>query len=277
MNRLAKIGAQCALALLAVWGLGGCGRHSGSGGSPPQSEGHWTDFNCGATTYRIDPDRIDGAVKAACEHVKESAALLVRYGVAARVRYTCARSDGHVVQSLMVTQDLLDDYNKGCQQFLSSEAAAVVGPGDRDGQRAKITALCLLNDESNNLTRRFAQDANRDYGNNKAAQDALNQLIGDRGGSIKIAAPRTGTAGRWVRCRANGRPLFAVRSNLSDLMTRAQRADPEGICGNGVLDRFLADAQDGDAVGSDSALGKCFTASEMVTDWTATACKVDPR
>lgn len=189
MTRLVTIGALCALAFLAASGLDGCGRHGGGGAAPPQSEGHWTDFKCGATTYRMDPDRIDGAVKAACERVKESAALLVRYAAAARVRYTCARSDGHVVQSLMVTQDLLDDYNKGCQQFLSSEAAAVVGPGDRDGQRAKMAALRLLNDESNNLTRRFVQDANRDDGNNKAAKDALNQLVRDRGGSIEIAAP----------------------------------------------------------------------------------------
>jgi hypothetical protein len=186
MTRLVKIGALCAVAFLACE-LGGCGRHGSSGGAAPQSEGHLTDFKCGATTYRIDPDRIDGAVEAACAHVKESAALLVRYAAAARVRYTCARGDGHVVQSLMVTQDLFDDYNKGCQQFLSSEAAAVAGPGDRDGQRAKMEALRVLNDESNSLTRGFAQDANRDYAKNKAAQDALNQLIRDRGGSIEIA------------------------------------------------------------------------------------------
>ena len=81
------------------------------------------------------------------------------------------------------------------------------------------------------------------------------------------------TSGLAVSCRAP-RSTFMIRSQLSNLMTYQQRLDPNGLCADHVLDDFLAHAHPGDAVTSDSPLGRCFAAAGKVTDWTTTSCAV---
>ena len=84
-------------------------------------------------------------------------------------------------------------------------------------------------------------------------------------------APNPLPGGLVVRCHAP-RSNFMIRGGLSALVRYQQRPDPEGVCADKVLEQFLANAHEGDAVGPDSALGRCFTLAGKVTDWGATAC-----
>ena len=143
-------------------------------------------MTCGPTTYRLDADRVDSEVQAACERVKQSSATLLRYGAAARLRYTCQRDDGHVVQSLLVSRDLADQYEKACQAYRAAVAAADAAANAPEASHAKAAALRTLVADTNALTDRFVREANRDYDKNKAEQRTLHQLVKDRGGSIEI-------------------------------------------------------------------------------------------
>jgi hypothetical protein len=82
-----------------------------------------------------------------------------------------------------------------------------------------------------------------------------------------------GSNGLVIRCRSP-RSSFMIRSNLSNLMFRQQRADPYGLCAERVLDQFLAAASQGDPVNADSPLGRCLQAAGVVSDWTTTRCAV---
>jgi hypothetical protein len=81
------------------------------------------------------------------------------------------------------------------------------------------------------------------------------------------------TTGLAVQCRAP-RTTFLIRSGLSNLMTRQQRPDPDGLCADEVLDQYLAHAHESEAVTSNSPLGRCFSAAGKVADWATTACSV---
>jgi hypothetical protein len=85
------------------------------------------------------------------------------------------------------------------------------------------------------------------------------------------SAPNPLPGGLVVRCHAP-RSNFMIRGGLSALMRYQQRPDPEGVCADPVLQQFLATAREGDPVGPDSALGRCFTLAGKVTDWGTTSC-----
>jgi hypothetical protein len=87
------------------------------------------------------------------------------------------------------------------------------------------------------------------------------------------SAAQANPDGLVVRCQSP-HASFMVRSNLSSLMQRQQRPDPSGLCADSVLQRFLSSAHGGDPVAPDSAVGRCFAAAGMVTDWTVTRCAV---
>jgi hypothetical protein len=143
-------------------------------------------MTCGPTTYRLDADRVDSEVQEACGRVKQSSAALLRYSAAGRVRHTCQRDDGHVVQSLLVSRDLADQYEEACQTYRAAVAAADAEPNAPDASHAKAAALRTLIAETNALTNGFVREANGDYDKNKTEQRTLNQLVKDRGGSIEI-------------------------------------------------------------------------------------------
>jgi hypothetical protein len=168
-----------AMAMLVLGGIGalvGCGRH----GSADEQLSH---LRCGKTTYRLSASQIDAELRSACDRVSQSAAALDTYGPAARVRFTCARADGHVVQSVLVSKDLLSDYDQACAQYVTAAAAAL----SRSDTHAAAEALRALTEQTNVLTRSFVEEANRSFARRKADRDVLERLVKERGGSIEIS------------------------------------------------------------------------------------------
>jgi hypothetical protein len=182
-------------------GLSGCGHDAGTGAGVKNAGGGQgsqpTHLKCGDTTYRLNSDKIDGEVNGACERTKRSyeATMSSR---SARVRFTCQDSKGHVVISTLVRDDLLDDYNRSCQQFTAAEAVLPNNPTDR---QPYFEVLRKFQAETNQLTRQSVDAANVVWRQNRADKAALNQLVKVRGGSIEIA-PETQSAS----AEANGKP-----------------------------------------------------------------------
>jgi hypothetical protein len=185
--------ALVALLLLVGCDLSGCGRgrdintdtqnksagssEAGSNGSQPAQ------LKCGDTTYRLSSDKIDSEINGACERMTKSydATMSNR---SARARFTCQDSKGHVVLSMLVPDDSLENYNRSCQQFLGAEAALPNSPTDR---QPYFNVLRTLQAETNQLTRQSVDAANAIWRQNRADEAALNQLVKVRGGSIEIA------------------------------------------------------------------------------------------
>ncbi len=67
----------------------------------------------------------------------------------ARVRFTCQDSKGHVVMSMLVPDDLLENYNRSCQEFVGAEAALPNSPTDR---QPYFNVLRKFQAETNQLT-----------------------------------------------------------------------------------------------------------------------------
>ena len=197
-----RIPASClfavALCLIVAGGLSGCGRESGSSGMKGASSegGGSTQLKCGDTTYRMKPDKIDGEINGACERTTKSyeATMSSR---SARVRFTCQDSKGHAVMSMLVRDDLLEDYNRSCQQFIAAEAALPNSPTDR---QPYFAVLKQFQAETNQLTRQSVDAANAIWRQNRSDKATLNQLVKVRGGSIEIA-PDT-----QVGAEASGKP-----------------------------------------------------------------------
>ena len=188
----------CGIALVALWllvgcGLSGCGRgRDASTGAANKSAGSSEDGNngsqpaelkCGDTTYRLSSDKIDGEINQACEQMKKSYEATMS-NRSARVRFTCQDSKGHVVLSMLVPDDSLENYNRSCQQFVGEEAALPNSPTDR---QPYFNVLRKFQAETNQLTRQSVDAANAIGRQNRADKAALNQLVKVRGGSIEIA------------------------------------------------------------------------------------------
>jgi hypothetical protein len=139
-----------ALCLIVAGGLSGCGRNSGSSGmkNAGSEAGRSTELKCGDTTYRLNADKIDSELNEACERTKKSyeATKSSRSG---RVRFTCQDSRGHTVMSMLVRDDLLEDYNRSCQQFVAAEANLPNSPTDR---QPYFAVLKQFQAETNQLT-----------------------------------------------------------------------------------------------------------------------------
>ena len=193
MKRTICGGALVALLLLVGCGLSGCGRGrdaspaagnksagssevGGNGSQPAQ-------LKCGDTTYRMSSDKIDSEINEACERMTKSydATMSNR---SARVRFSCQDSKGHVVLSMLVPDDSLENYNRSCQQFVGAEAALPNSPTDR---QPYFNVLRKFQADTNQLTRQSVDAANVIWRQNRADKAALNQLVKVRGGSIEIA------------------------------------------------------------------------------------------
>jgi hypothetical protein len=191
MKRTACGTALVALLLLVGCGLSGCGRDASTGADNKSAAGGEVGSNgsqpaqlkCGDTTYRLSSDKIDREINEACERMKKSydATMSNR---SARVRFTCQDSKGHVVLSMLVPDDSLENYNRSCQQFAGEEAALPNSPTDR---QPYFNVLRKFQAETNQLTRQSVDAANAIWRQNRADKAALNQLIKVRGGSIEIA------------------------------------------------------------------------------------------
>jgi hypothetical protein len=182
-------------------GLAGCGRNAGTvAGVSNAASGEGSQpiqLKCGDTIYRLNSDKIDGEVNGACERTKSSyeATMSSR---SARVRFTCQDSKGHVVMSMLVREDLLDDYNGSCRQFTAAEAAL---PNSTSDKQPYFEVLRKFQAVTNQLTRQSVDEANVVWRQNRADKAALNQLVKVRGGSIEIAPePQSASA------EANGKP-----------------------------------------------------------------------
>ena len=184
--------ALAALMLLVGCGLSGCGRGrdastdagtKSAGSSEVASNGSRSaQLKCGDTTYRMSSERIDSEINEACERMTKSydATMSNR---SARVRFSCQDSKGHVVLSMLVPDDSLENYNRSCQQFVGAEAALPNSPTDR---QPYFNVLRKLQAETNQLTRESVDAANVIWRQNRADKAALNQLVKVRGGSIEI-------------------------------------------------------------------------------------------
>ncbi len=185
--------ALVALLLLVSCDLSGCGRgrdaSTGAGNnSAGSSEGgnngsQPAQLKCGDATYRLSSDKIDSEINAACERMRKSyeASMSSR---SARARFTCHDSKGHVIMSMLVPDDLLENYNRSCQEFVGEEAALPNSPTDR---QPYFNVLRKFQAEINQLTRQSVDAANALWHQNRADKAALNQLVKVRGGSIQIA------------------------------------------------------------------------------------------
>jgi hypothetical protein len=192
MKRTIYKTALVALLLLVGCGLSGCGRgrdaSTGAGNKSASSEygsngSLPAQLRCGDTTYRLSSDKIDSEINEACERMKKSyEATMSNRSV--RVRFTCQDSKGHVVLSMLVRDDSLEDYNRSCRQFAAAEAALPNGATDR---QAYFDVLRKFQAETNQLTRQSVDATNAVWRQNRADKTALNQLVKARGGSIEIA------------------------------------------------------------------------------------------
>jgi len=172
------------IALLALPGFlsVGCGHGSGRGVTGINTAAKDTRLNCGKTAYRISADRIDGEVTAACERVQQSSEEMRTHN-AARTRFTCTDSTGHVVLSAPVPTTLLEAYDHSCQQYLAADRSAEGGGVDR---QAHFAALRQFQDETRRLVTQTVDESNAIWRRNKADQASLNKLVRSRGGSIEI-------------------------------------------------------------------------------------------
>jgi hypothetical protein len=190
-----------ALLLVMSGGLSGCGRDAGSGAGIKNAgsgeAGQPTHLKCGDTTYRLSSNKIDSEVNEACERVKKSYEATTS-NHSSRVRFTCQDSKGHDVMSMLVRDDLLEDYNRSCQQFVAAEGALPNSPTDR---QPYFAVLKQFQSETNQLTRQSVDAANVLWRQNRTDRAALNKLVKVRGGSIEIA-PDIQSAG----AEANGKP-----------------------------------------------------------------------
>jgi len=169
------------LALLAC-GVAGCG-HGSSGDTTSASTGDKTTrLVCGKTSYRISADRIDSEVSAACERFRQSSGEVHSHSTA-RTRFTCKDGDGHVVLSAPVPNELLDEYDRSCQQYLAADQPSHNAAGDR---QAHSTALREFQMRERQLVAQTVDAANEAWRRNNADQASLNRLIRSRGGSIEI-------------------------------------------------------------------------------------------
>jgi len=189
MKQPMRSAALVALFLLLGRNLSGCGgghRADAGGGTrsgSSDSTGQLTQLRCGNTTYRLGAGQIDGEVNEACDRANKSYEAN-RSNRAARTRFTCQDSKGHVVASLQVPDALLEDYNKGCQRYLVADEPFENGTADRS---THFDALKRFQNETKQLTRDFADEANAIWHQDRADQALINKLIKNRGGSIEIA------------------------------------------------------------------------------------------
>jgi hypothetical protein len=154
-----------------------CSRKAGEGAG-----GQMTQLSCASTTYRVSADRVDGEVNDACERAKKSAEALRAYR-ATISRFTCQRSDGHVILSLLAPQDEFDEYDRNCRQYLSAEDAFHNHPSDMAAHQAASRDFTARNNE---LARKHGTDDNALFHRRQADQASLGTLIKSRGGSIEI-------------------------------------------------------------------------------------------
>ncbi len=170
------------LLALSACGLAGCGRGSSGGVTSASTGDKTTQLVCGKTTYRISADRIDSEVSAACERFRQSSEEMRSHSTA-RTRFTCKDGDGHVILSAPVPNELLDQYDRSCQQYLAADQPSHNGAGDR---QAHIAALREFQVRERQLVTQTVDTANQTWRRNKADQASLNRLIRSRGGSIEI-------------------------------------------------------------------------------------------
>jgi hypothetical protein len=185
--------ALVALLLLVGCDLSGCGRgrdtntdarNKSAGSSEVVSNGSQpARLKCGDTIYRLSSDKIDSEINEACERMTKSYDATMSHR-SARARFTCQDSKGHVVLSMLVPDDSLENYNRSCQQFVGAEAALPNSPTDR---QPYFNVLRTFQAETNQLTRQSVDAANAIWRQNRADKAALNQLVKVRGGSIEIA------------------------------------------------------------------------------------------
>jgi hypothetical protein len=102
----------------------------------------------------------------------------------ARVRFSCQDSKGHVVLSMLVRDELLEDYNQSCQQFVAAEAAL---PNSTTDRQAYFEVLRKFQAKTNQLTRQSVDRANAIWRENRADKTALERLVKAHGGSLEIA------------------------------------------------------------------------------------------
>jgi hypothetical protein len=144
--------------------------------------GQMTQLSCGSTTYRVSAERVDGEVNDACERAKRSVEALRAYR-ATISRFTCQRSDGHVILSLLAPRELFDEYDKNCRQYLTAADAFHNRTMDL---AAHQTASRDFTARNNALARKHSEDDNALFRQRQADQASLSTLIKSRGGSIEI-------------------------------------------------------------------------------------------
>src|SRR5690348_5103572 len=119
----------------------------------------------------------DGAGRAS-----QSAAILDRYSAAACVRFTCARADGHAVQSVLVSKNLLRDYDQACAEYVTAAGAA---HSHSDLHAAAEALRADRTDQCTDTPRRGGSEPQF-----RQAQDrprCSRRLVKERGGSIEIS------------------------------------------------------------------------------------------
>jgi hypothetical protein len=191
MNRTICGAALVALLLLTGCGLSGCGRGASTGAGNRNAGGTENGSNvsqpaqlrCGDATYRLSSDKIDGEINQACERMKKSYEATTS-NRSARVRFSCQDSKGHVVLSTLVRDELLEDYNQSCQQFVAAEAAL---PNSTTDRQAYFEVLRKFQAKTNQLTRQSVDRANAIWRENRADKTALERLVKAHGGSLEIA------------------------------------------------------------------------------------------
>jgi hypothetical protein len=161
----------------------GGGTNSGTSSAGENTASQLTELKCGNTTYRLSAAKIDREVNEACDRVNKSHES-DRASRAARTRFTCQDSKGHIVESRPVPNALLEDYNKSCREYLSTDAQFENGTADRT---THFDALKRFQSETNQLTKQSVDEANANWRQNRSDQASLNTLIKNRGGSIEIA------------------------------------------------------------------------------------------
>ncbi len=166
------------LIVLSAGAVGACTHKAGE-----SAGGQITRLSCGSITYRVSAERVDAEVNDACERVKRSAEALRAYR-ATISRFTCQRSDGHVVLSLLAPRDQFDQYDSNCRQYLAAEDEFHNHPGDFAGHQNASRDFTAKNNE---LAKKRSADDNALFSQRQADQTALSGLIKSRGGSIEIA------------------------------------------------------------------------------------------
>jgi hypothetical protein len=189
MKRGVRRAAGVMLVALLAGTVSACGAHPGHESS--QGGVAAAQLTCGGKTFRLDAERIDGALHEACDRANASLDALKAYR-ATVVRFTCQESNGHIVSSLLAPQDLISGYDASCKEFLAAKDAfhaSMQSPAATDPHAAfeqHRTASAKFTAATNELARRHGLEDNTLYRQRQADLASVSQLVKNAGGSIEI-------------------------------------------------------------------------------------------